>query len=108
MESTANVIELMPIGGNEQKQTPPLGLGLGFLGQLKVTVEVVVGRAEIEAERLLNMRQGEAVVLDKEVDAPVDLLVNGVVVARGTLVAVGEHLGVRLTDMPTLQGLPNT
>lgn len=107
MESTANVIELMPIAASEQKQAKPLGLDLGFLGQLKVTVEVVLGRAEIEAERLLNMRQGEAVVLDKEVDAPVDLLVNGVVVARGTLVAVGEHFGVRLTDVPTLHGLPN-
>ncbi len=102
----AHEVELPPFAPNEvTDKASPLAMPLGFLGQLKVTVQVGLGQADIEVEQLLAMQQGETVVLDREVDAPVDLLVNGLVVARGTLVAVGEHLGVRLTELPTLHGV---
>jgi flagellar motor switch protein FliN/FliY len=47
---------------------------------------------------LLEMKQGAVLVLDRAVEAPLDILVDGHVVARGTLVAVGEHFGVRITE----------
>jgi len=71
---------------------------LPFLGSVKVKVAVRVGSAEVSVAELLEMKQGAVLALDRAVEAPLDVLVDGQVVARGTLVAVGEHFGVRITE----------
>lgn len=91
-------IELEPLPAARLNGRAMLGSVLPFLGSVKVRVVVQVGSAEISVAELLKMQQGEVLALDRGVDEPLDVLVDGHIVARGVLVAVGEHFGVRITE----------
>jgi flagellar motor switch protein FliN/FliY len=104
--TTAHEIDLPPLAAQPSPDGKSAGIALGFLDKLKVKVTVRLGETEANVGHLLEMKPGEVLDLDRRIDQPVDVLVDGFVVARGTLVAVGDHFGVRLTDAPTLQGLP--
>jgi flagellar motor switch protein FliN/FliY len=67
---------------------------------VKARLQVCVGEAVMTVGELTQAQSGQIVALDRAVDAPVDLLLEGRVVARGQLVAVGEHFGIRLTELP--------
>ena len=70
------------------------------LQSVRVQLQVCVGRAEMTVADLLGAREREVLLLDRAVDAPVDLLLEGQVVARGQLVAVDGSFGVRVTELP--------
>ncbi|WKB51663.1 FliM/FliN family flagellar motor switch protein [Eleftheria terrae] len=91
-------IELSPL--EPQALGAAVQAGLPFLQSVKVKVTVRLGEAETSVGELLGMKFGEVLALDRAVDQPVDVLVDGHVVARGTLVAVGDQFGVRLTEAP--------
>jgi flagellar motor switch protein FliN/FliY len=55
--------------------------------------------------QLLAAREGQVLALDRSVDAPVDLLLEGKVVARGQLVAIDGSFGVRITELPLPLGV---
>src|SRR5688572_7414685 len=101
MVTVATEIELEPLSKIPLKGKPMLGTALPFLGSVKVQVSVRVGGAETSVAELLELQQGAVLTLDRLVDEPLDVLVDGHVVARGTLVAVGEHFGVRITETAT-------
>jgi len=65
-------------------------------------VSVRVGQAETTVGELLEMKPGAVLALDRLVDQALDVLVDEHVVARGTLVAVGDHFGIRLTEPPSV------
>ncbi|MGM9486038.1 FliM/FliN family flagellar motor switch protein [Ideonella sp. YS5] len=67
---------------------------------VKARLQVCVGEVVMTVGELTRAQAGQVLALDREVDAPVDLLLEGRVVARGQLVAVGEHFGIRLTELP--------
>lgn len=75
---------------------------LPFVGSLKVRVTAQLGKAEISVADLTALREGSTLALDRMVDAPIDLIAEGHVVAQGTLVAVGEYFGLRITHPATL------
>jgi flagellar motor switch protein FliN/FliY len=93
----AKAIELEPLTEIKTSGNPVLSSVLPLLGSVKVRVWVRVGSAEISVSELLKMEHGAVLALDRMVEEPVDVLVDDLVVARGTLVAVGEHFGVRIT-----------
>lgn len=64
---------------------------------LKVTVEL--GRTRMVVSELLNLGQGSVIELSKLAGEPMEVLVNGKLVARGEAVVVNEKFGVRLTDI---------
>ena len=67
---------------------------------IKTKVEVCVGRLSLSVEDFLAAREHQVFVLDQTVDREVDLMVEGKVVARGMLVAVGDSFAVKLTSLP--------
>ena len=71
------------------------------LHQIKARLTVCVGEAEVTVGDLLAAREQQVLRLDRAVDAPVDLLLEGQLIARGILVAVDDHFGVRITELPT-------
>jgi flagellar motor switch protein FliN len=73
---------------------------LPFLKSVKVRVSVRVGETETSVSELLALKAGGTLSLNRLVDQPLDVLVDNHIVARGTLVAVGDHFGVRLTEAP--------
>lgn len=72
---------------------------LAMLGHIAVRLEVVVGRAATTVAELFALTEGSTLTLDAELDAPVTLQLNGKAIARGHLVAVGDHFGIRIVEI---------
>lgn len=70
------------------------------LMQVKASVTVRVGTAELTVGELMGAREEQVLRLDQSVESPVDLLVGNEVIARGTLVVIDGCFGVRLTELP--------
>jgi flagellar motor switch protein FliN/FliY len=70
------------------------------LHAVKVRLQVCVGEAEMTVGELLGARESEVLVLDRLIEHPVDLVLEGKVVARGELVAVDGAFAVRITELP--------
>lgn len=83
---------LVPTGG-------PLLSGLELLKDVPLKVTVELGRARMSVRDVLGVRNGSIVELDRPAGAPVDILVNGVLIARGEVVVVDERFGVRVTEI---------
>ena len=64
-----------------------------------VTLSLEVGRAQMSVGRLLRLTQGSVVELDRSAGEPLDVLVNGTLVAHGEIVIVNDKFGIRLTDV---------
>lgn len=72
---------------------------LDFLLDIPLEVTVELGRTRLELRELLALAAGSVVELGKLAGEPLDLLVNGKLVARGECVMVNDKFGVRLTDI---------
>lgn len=66
---------------------------------IPVSVTVEVGRTKMSIRNLLQLNQGGVVPLDRLAGDPLDVLVNGTLVAHGEVVVVNDKFGVRLTDI---------
>ena len=64
---------------------------------LKITVEL--GRAQLKFRDVLNLSQGSVVELQRQTSEPVDILVNGALLASGEVVVVDDHFAVRITKL---------
>ncbi len=64
-----------------------------------VTLSMEIGRTRIKIRNLLQLNQGSVVELDRLAGEPMDVLVNGTLVAQGEVVVVNEKFGIRLTDI---------
>ena len=81
---------------------PGVGNEAGNLDQIldiPVTLAVEIGSAKIAIRNLLQLNQGSVVELDRLAGEPLDVLVNGTLVAHGEVVVVNEKFGIRLTDV---------
>ena len=87
--------------GQSQGATPA-GATLEALMHIPVSVKIVLGETKMSISRLVNLKQGETVVLDRKVGEPVDVMVNDRVVAKGEIVILdddGKEFGVSLTEI---------
>jgi flagellar motor switch protein FliN/FliY len=78
------------------------GPSLDAILSIPVTVQVVLGTTSMPVARLMKLGRGAVITLDQKVGAPVNILVNGRVVARGEVVVVDEdnsRFGVTLTEV---------
>lgn len=64
-----------------------------------VTISMEIGRTKISIRNLLQLNQGSVVELDRLAGEPMDVLINGTLVAQGEVVVVNEKFGIRLTDV---------
>jgi flagellar motor switch protein FliN/FliY len=64
-----------------------------------VTIAMEIGRSRINIRNLLQLNQGSVVELDRLAGEPMDVLVNGTLIAQGEVVVVNEKFGIRLTDI---------
>jgi flagellar motor switch protein FliN/FliY len=70
-----------------------------FILDIPLKVSVELGRAKVVIKDLLQLGQGSVLELDKLAGEPLEVLVNGKLVARGEVVVVNEKFGIRLTDI---------
>ena len=72
---------------------------LKILESIEVEMSIEVGRTEMTIKDLLQLNEGSVVELDRLAGEPLDILVNGAIIAKGEVVMVGERYGVRFTDI---------
>lgn len=72
---------------------------LRALENIEVEMSVEVGRTEISISDLLRLNEGSVVELDRLAGEPLDILVNGTMIAKGEVVMVGERFGIRFSDI---------
>jgi len=70
---------------------------------IPVTLSIEIGRTRISIRNLLQLNQGSVVELDRLAGEPLDVLVNGTLIAHGEVVVVNEKFGIRLTDVISAQ-----
>lgn len=66
---------------------------------IPVTLSMELGRTRISIHDLLQLNSGSVIELQRMADEPMDVLVNGTLVAHGEAVVMGDQFGVRLTDV---------
>jgi flagellar motor switch protein FliN/FliY len=74
-------------------------MNLNLILDVAVTLALEVGRAKMSVRDLLQLAPGAIVELDRLAGEPLDVLVNGVRIARGEVVVVDDKFGIRLTDV---------
>lgn len=72
---------------------------LDVLLDIPVTLSLELGRTRMSIRELLALGQGSVVRLDRPAGEPLDILVNGCLVARGEVVVVNDRFGVRITEI---------
>lgn len=99
---SAHVIAFSDIhDGSHGEPGAPLASGSANpLHHVKARLQVCIGDVQLTVGELMNLREHEVVTLNQAVDAPVHVLLEGKVVARGQLVALGDQFAVRVTDLP--------
>ena len=77
---------------------------IDLIADIPVRVTVELGRTRKNISDILNMTAGSVIELDKMAGEPVDILVNGKLVAKGEVVVIDENFGVRITEIVTSAG----
>jgi flagellar motor switch protein FliN/FliY len=87
-------------GGADSATTPQ---GFDMILDIPVSLNVELGRTKISIRNLLQLAHGSVVELDGLAGEPMDVLVNGTLIAQGEVVVVNDKFGIRLTDIITPQ-----
>ena len=96
-EALAPEVSADTAGGSEVK-----GLDadkLKVLENIEVDMSIEVGRTEISIRDLLRLNEGSVVELDRLAGEPLDILINGTMIAKGEVVMVGERFGIRFSEI---------
>ena len=91
----------MSTEASDVTDTEPLDkdVNLDVILDVPVTLSLEVGRTRLPIRSLLQLNQGSVVELERASGDPLDVFVNGTLVAHGQVVVVNEKFGIRLTDV---------
>ena len=84
---------------NAPPQAPQAAGGLDRILDIPLKVTVELGSSRLKVKNVLELTKGSVVELDKLSGEPVDLLVNGRLMARGEVVVINENFGVRISEI---------
>lgn len=90
--------EFKDLNGNSGQLTTT-DANLDVILDIPVTLSMEIGRTELPIHSLLQLNQGSVVELDRLAGEPMDVLINGTLIAHGEVVVVNEKFGIRLTDV---------
>ncbi|WP_299180420.1 flagellar motor switch protein FliN [uncultured Neptuniibacter sp.] len=79
--------------------TPVSDPKLDVILDIPVTLSMQVGQTDIPISNLLQLNQGSVIELDRVAGEPLDVMVNGTLIAHGEVVVVNDRYGIRLTDV---------
>lgn len=74
-------------------------INMDVILDIPVTIAMEIGRTTVNIRNLLQLNQGSVVELDRLAGEPMDVLVNGTLIAHGEVVVVNDKFGIRLTDV---------
>lgn len=93
-DALSSIFEQLPEGTLVDVQRP-----VSMLADVEMGVTVELGRARLTVAEILSLTIGSVVELDRIAGSPVDVLVNGTLIARGEVVVVDEEFGVRVSEV---------
>jgi len=85
--------------GNNTNAGAPADVNLDLVLDIPVDVSLRVGSTDISIRDLVSLVEGSVIALDQDAGEPMDVHVNGTLIAHGEIVVVDEQYGVRLTDV---------
>lgn len=97
LETTVRPLQFGQLEGSTAPSGAPASIDL--LKDVPLAVTAELGRTKMLVKEILKLGVGSVVELDKLTGEPVDILVNGKVIARGEVVAIDENFGVRITEV---------
>lgn len=101
LANTVHSLELNDLSERPGPEGPSLLDGqLALLGGVKVMLSTTLGSVRLTVAELMALKDGSVLRLDRLANEPVDLLLDGKVVARGQLVAVADSFGISITQPP--------
>jgi flagellar motor switch protein FliN len=78
---------------------PGVPHGMHMLGDVEMGVTAELGRTKLTVRDVLGLNQGSIIELDRAAGSPVDVVVNGTLIARGEVVVIDEEFGIRITEI---------
>ena len=99
LEHQASTDKKAAMSDLRDESTPSSDVNLDVVLDIPVSISMEIGRTKISIRNLLQLNQGSVVELDRLAGEPMDVLVNGTLIARGEVVVVNEKFGIRLTDI---------
>ena len=101
MDDSAVEAENVPLEKIESSSNSSVGddVNLDVILDIPVTISMEIGSTKINIRNLLQLNQGSVVELDRMAGEPLDVVVNGTLIAHGEVVVVNEKFGIRLTDI---------
>ncbi|MBL0797704.1 flagellar motor switch protein FliN [Pseudomonas sp. B7] len=99
--SSSNRLPMEEFGSVPKNNDPVTldGPNLDVILDIPVSISMEVGSTDINIRNLLQLNQGSVIELDRLAGEPLDVLVNGTLIAHGEVVVVNEKFGIRLTDV---------
>ncbi len=98
-DSDDDKTQLPQLDAQPAAKPPGSDVGLELILDVAVNVSLELGRTTLTVQDLLQLNQGSIVEFERHVGEPLDLLVNGTLLAHGELVVVDDRFGIRLTDV---------
>jgi flagellar motor switch protein FliN/FliY len=99
MPTAVHPVQFMPL--TQEHPLNDQAHGIELLMDVALEVSVELGRSHMAIAEILALRTGSVIELDKLAGEPVDVSVNGTLIARGEVVVVDEKFGVRITEVVT-------
>lgn len=98
-QAAVQAAEFDSLQGSDKNGVAGVGENLDTILDIPVTLSMELGRTRMTINNLLKLNQGSVVELERLAGEPLDMLVNGCLVAHGEVVVVNDRFGVRLTDI---------
>lgn len=102
-EAAADAAEAVSLNSLVDESVPVTDPKLDFIQDVSVTLSMEVGETQIPIRNLLQLNQGSVIELDRVAGEPLDVKVNGTLIAHGEVVVVNERYALRLTDVVSPQ-----
>jgi flagellar motor switch protein FliN/FliY len=100
MNANADAVQAAEFDEMQDDGQPVSGdVNLDVILDVPVTLSMEVGRTRVPIRNLLQLTQGSVVELDRAAGEPLDVFVNGTLIAHGEVVVINERFGIRLTDV---------
>jgi len=97
--TSAKSIELVELPADTNANKPAFGSHLELIQNVKVSLSALIGRCEITVAELFALKEGAVLPLDRDTREPVDIYLDGRLVGRAELVAVGDNFGLRIVEL---------
>ncbi|UZJ46203.1 flagellar motor switch protein FliN [Marinimicrobium sp. C6131] len=98
-QSRSNDVDRVALDELTEDEQPNTNPDLDVILDIPVSISMEVGRTSITIRNLLQLNQGSVIELDRLAGEPLDVLVNGTLIAHGEVVVVNEKFGIRMTDV---------